>query len=235
MLLHPKIPTIRTTLRTPRGNYNLEEALKSHSFRNSNLTSNLEIAAMSGFANKRITEEDLVSSNFDASKLREKGFDEHQLKLAGFDAADLKAAGFNAVQLRCAGFTPADLKRGGFSVVDVSEAGFNNSRLVEAGFTAHELKDKLNLNLMDLKNAGFGATELKGVGFVAAQLKSVGFTAKDIRHLYSPGEILRAGYSKAEMKPLGLWPHDGEWQSYNQYWNCCFSLDKKSLHCSAHI
>ncbi len=48
-------------------------------------------------------------------------------------------------------------------------------------------------------------------------------------------EMLRAGYPKADLKPLGVWPHDGEWQNYNQYWNCCFSLEKKSQYCAAHV
>ncbi len=47
--------------------------------------------------------------------------------------------------------------------------------------------------------------------------------------------MLRAGYPKTDLKPLGVWPHDGEWQNYNQYWNCCFSLEKKSQYCAAHI
>ena len=45
-------------------------------------------------------------------------------------------------------------------------------------------------------------------------------------------EIFRAGYSKDELKPLGLWAHDGTWQQYNQYWSCCFDLDKKSKFCA---
>ena len=46
-------------------------------------------------------------------------------------------------------------------------------------------------------------------------------------------EILRAGYPKEKLKPLGLWPHDGQWQSYNNYWSCCFSLEKTSTCCAA--
>lgn len=45
-------------------------------------------------------------------------------------------------------------------------------------------------------------------------------------------EILNAGYSKDELKPAGLWPHDGQWQSYNHYWGCCFSLEKNSQFCT---
>jgi hypothetical protein len=32
-------------------------------------------------------------------------------------------------------------------------------------------------------------------------------------------------------QPLGSWPHDGNWQTYNQYWDCCFSLDRNSECC----
>jgi hypothetical protein len=50
---------------------------------------------------------------------------------------------------------------------------------------------------------------------------------------YNNTEILRAGYPKEKLKPLGLWPHDGQWHYYNNYWDCCFSLEKNSTCCAA--
>jgi hypothetical protein len=73
---------------------------------------------------------------------------------------------------------------------------------------------------------------LKHVGFHAKELRTVGYTAKDVQDSYEAEVLSRAGYTKSELKPLGLWIHDGEWQNYNQYWNCCFSLDKRSKFCN---
>jgi len=91
----------------------------------------------------------------------------------------------------------------------------------------------LGLNLAQLKDAGYDPLSLKEIGFTAAELKSVGFSAEAVMPYYSPGEILRAGYLKTELKPLGLFPHDGEWQLYNNYWSCCHDLDKKSKYCAS--
>lgn len=60
---------------------------------------------------------------------------------------------------------------------------------------------------------------------------AIGFTAAELAPFYSPHELARSGYSKEELKPVGAWKHDGQWQAYNQYWNCCFSLDKASIYC----
>ena len=60
---------------------------------------------------------------------------------------------------------------------------------------------------------------------------AIGFTAAELAPFYSAHELARSGYTKEELKPVGAWKHDGEWQSYNQYWNCCFSLDKASIYC----
>lgn len=47
-------------------------------------------------------------------------------------------------------------------------------------------------------------------------------------------ELLRAGYTKNELKPLGAWQHDGVFKSYNQYWDCCFGLDRNTKYCVPH-
>jgi hypothetical protein len=70
------------------------------------------------------------------------------------------------------------------------------------------------------------------VGSLAADQRRAGATAVELRGLYSPEELQRAGYTKEELKPVGIWAHDGQWQLYNQYWSCCFSLDKNSVYCS---
>ena len=46
-------------------------------------------------------------------------------------------------------------------------------------------------------------------------------------------ELKRGGFSKDELKPLGVWIHDGTWQNYNQHWSCCLAVDKKSPYCKA--
>ncbi len=202
---------------------------------------------------KVITEEVIKEASFSAVKLREMGFNETQMKNAGFDSGELREAGYNATQLRCAGFSPEQLRLGGFTLMDVSSAGFGHNRLMRAGFTAIEMKEDLQLTLEQLIKAGFQAVHLKAVGFRAFELKAAGFLAKQLRQFFIPEgkqnlskgsffalynwyivylEILRCGYSKNELKPLGLWPHDGEWQHYNQYWSCCFSLNKKGKFCA---
>jgi ribosomal protein L13E len=187
---------------------------------------------MSSFANQvEITEEILTSQQFDAKKLKEAGHSAKQLKEAGFDAMELKAAGFTAVQLRVAGFSPADMRQGGYEIRDVLDAGFNHRRLMLGGFSAVEMRETLDLNLDQLAAAGFQVAHLRPLGFMAAELRAIGYTAHDLKPFFTPGEILRAGYAKDELKPLGLWPHDGTWHSYNNYWDCCFSLDKKSKFC----
>lgn len=72
----------------------------------------------------------------------------------------------------------------------------------------------------------------KAVGYRVSELRAIGFSAAEVMTSYTPGELLRAGYHKEELKPLGLWPHDGEWQNYNQYWQCCLSLDKQTVYCA---
>jgi hypothetical protein len=42
---------------------------------------------------------------------------------------------------------------------------------------------------------------------------------------------MRAGYKKEELKPLGIWPHDGKFQMYNQYWSCCYNIDRTTIFC----
>jgi intracellular multiplication protein IcmE len=207
-----------------------------------------------------INEQQLRENQFSALKLKELGYGVDHLKACGFDARELHEAGFNAVQLRCAGFSPAELRQGGLTVIEVHEAGFSHLRLIEAGFTAADLKDYLNLSLVELRQAGFKAGQLKAVGYIASELRAVGATAAEIKPYFTPGgkvtafltplpsltsfdmrtlffvtptEILRAGYPKDKLKPLGLWPHDGQWQHYNNYWSCCFSLDKTTTCCAA--
>ena len=62
-------------------------------------------------------------------------------------------------------------------------------------------------------------------------LRAAGCKVHDVKDLYSSEELQRGGYTKEELKPEGLWPHDGQWQMYNKYWSCCFGLDKASLYC----
>jgi len=134
-----------------------------------------------------ITEKQLVDAGFSATKLKEIGYGAEQLKLCGFDASELKEAEFTAIQLRCAGFTPTELRAGGYDVIDVHEAGFRHARLVEAGFSALDMKERLNLNLAELRAAGFKAGQLKSVGFLASELRVVGVTAAEIRPYFTQG------------------------------------------------
>lgn len=180
----------------------------------------------------RITESDLLKYNFDCSRLRQEGgFNVFQLKDCCFDADDLKNAGFSAIELRCAGFNAEALRLGGYSVLDVSSAGFTPLKLREAGFNAQEIQSDLHLNESDLKTAGFGAEELRDVGYRAKELKDIGFSAIDLQPFYPPEELIRSGFTKDDLQPIGAWKHDGQWQIYNQYWSCCFSLEKNSHYC----
>ncbi len=49
-------------------------------------------------------------------------------------------------------------------------------------------------------------------------------------HLFT--ELFRAGFTKQELRPIGCWKHDGKWQAYNRYWDCCYELDPKSKYCA---
>lgn len=136
-----------------------------------------------------ITEKQLVDAEFSAAKLKEIGYGAEQLKLCGFDAKELKEAEFTAIQLRCAGFTPAEMRAGGYTINEVFDAGFKHSRLVEAGFTANEMREEMNLNLVELRAAGFKAGQLKAVGFLASELRAVGATAAEIKPYFTPGGL----------------------------------------------
>ena len=72
---------------------------------------------------------------------------------------------------------------------------------------------------------------IQDVGYRAKELRDIGFTASDLKPYYPPEELHRCGFTKDYLKPIGAWKHDGEWQFYNQYWGCCFSLEKNSLYC----
>lgn len=67
--------------------------------------------------------------------------------------------------------------------------------------------------------------------FSLSELKTAGFNASEVVGTFPPTVLVRNGYTKEELKPLFSWPHDGQWQLYNQYWDCCFSLDSNSTCC----
>lgn len=148
------------------------------------------------------------------------------------------------------------LKEGGFTAKQVFEAGFNIKRLRQAGYSASEISRDCHCTNVELKHAGFTATQLKvgvtpapfeiqkcniheifqieliqAVGCLASDLRLAGCKVQELKDLYSSEELQRAGYTKDELKPQGVWPHDGQWQIYNQYWSCCFGLDKASPYC----
>jgi len=165
-------------------------------------------------------------------KLRnEGGFDLFQLKDACFDATDLKNAGYTTIQLRCGGFDAGQLREAGFDIHQISAAGFDHRKLRLGGFQAHDLRHDLLCDERQLKDAGFSATDLKGCAFHASELKAIGYTPLQMMECYTAEQLGRAGFTKADLKPIGAWIHDGQWQSYNHYWNCCFSVDKASLFC----
>ena len=62
-------------------------------------------------------------------------------------------------------------------------------------------------------------------------MKEIGFGAVDLKSYFPPEELHRSGFTKEELQPVGAWKHDGQWQIYNQYWGCCYSLDKSSTYC----
>ena len=190
---------------------------------------------MASFQDKSLkeVEDALRDTGFNPKALKDMGMTAGQLKATCFDCAELKEAGFNTVELRCAGFGVSELREGEFSAAEVSSAGFSHTRLRKGGFEAEELKE-MGVSLMELARCGYTAAQLKACTFQCSELKSVGFTVADLRNLFTPGELHRAGYVKEDLKPHGLWPHDGDWQGYNKYWNCCFDLDKKSIYCTAH-
>jgi hypothetical protein len=67
--------------------------------------------------------------------------------------------------------------------------------------------------------------------FSLDELKNAGFGASEVVKVFSATDLKRIGYTKDELKPLGSWPHDGNWQTFNQYWDCCFNLDYNSECC----
>lgn len=98
-----------------------------------------------------------------------------------------------------------------------------------------DLKDHLLLNQEQLRDAGYDALELRTCGYRCQELKKIGFSARDLCDVggFDAGEIIRSGYPKDDLKPLGIWPHDGVFQNYNQYWSCCLSMSKGSVYCQA--
>lgn len=72
---------------------------------------------------------------------------------------------------------------------------------------------------------------IQPAGYVCKELRDVGYPADDLLTCYTPEELARSGFTKSDLKPLGAWPHDGEWQMYNQYWGCCYSLTYASRYC----
>lgn len=69
------------------------------------------------------------------------------------------------------------------------------------------------------------------MGYHSNELRAIGFTAAELVGLFDPEQLVRGGYSKEELKPIGAWKHDGQWQMYNQYWNCCYNLNSNSVYC----
>jgi len=182
---------------------------------------------------KQLTAEDLQRCNFSAGALREEGFGATALRLCSFDAFELREAGFDALSLRVAGFGPKDLFEGGFSAKQVSDAGFSASRLQSAGFEAIELKEELHLDCTALKLAGYKASEVRKVGYLPGDLKTAGYGPGDMLSCCTPAELVRAGFTKNELKPIGAHLHDGQWQLYNSYWSCCYSTDSTGQYCLA--
>ena len=115
--------------------------------------------------------------------------------------------------------------------MECRHAGFTDRQLREGGFEAIELKEELSMTCADLRAAGYEAAALRQVGFLATDLRTAEFTVKDISSCCRAGEMRRAGFDKDQLKPLGMWKHDGEWQFYNQYWSCCHSIDATSVYC----
>jgi len=182
-----------------------------------------------------VDEAALRASNFSASVLRQQGYSLAALKSCCFSASELKEAGYESVALRCAGFDAEEQRLGGFSCADVFAAGFSHIRLRLAGYTALDLCEGLHLSVEELKNAGFTAAQIrKATGVIASELKTAGFSALACSECATPGELLRAGFTKAELKPIGAWLHDGEYSYYNSYWSCCLATDRESQYCSRH-
>ena len=175
--------------------------------------------------------ESLQNADFNATTLRKQGFTLDALVKCQFEADQLIQAGFSVIELRCAGFDVALLREGGCCAIDCASAGFTHQQLRRGGFTAAHLKEDLKLGARACKQAGYTCKEMIKVGFIANEMKIAGFTASEIADSCSAGEMLRAGFTKDVLKPLGKWEHDGDWQIYNQYWSCCHSLDSESTYC----
>ena len=96
----------------------------------------------------------------------------------------------------------------------------------------NQLRERLHVEAAELYQAGYTADELRLLGYRANELKQLGMSAKVLKDgNFNEGEVMRAGYTKEELKPIGCWPHDGQWNNYNQHWTCCQCLDKKRLFC----
>lgn len=135
-------------------------------------------------------------------------------------------------ELRCGGFTAKDMREGGFNCKELNDSGYNLHRLRLAGYLAVELRERLHVEATELHQAGYTADELRLLGYRANELKELGMSAKVLKDgNFSEGEVMRAGFLKEELKPIGCWPHDGQWNSYNQHWTCCQCLDKKISFC----
>ena len=196
-----------------------------------NAMSFFSAANPTGAGGKRVEVEDLKRCSFSASALLAEGFELQALKQAGFDAFELREAGVQAIELRVSGFGPKELFEGGFSASQVASAGWSASRLQSAGYEAIELKEELKLDCSALRSAGYRATELRRIGFIAADLKAAGFSAREMLPCCPPPELSRAGFVKSDLKPIGAFPHDGTWNSYNCFWSCCHSTDSQGLYC----
>lgn len=181
-----------------------------------------------------IDEETLLAANFDVKKLKDDGYSLRALLNCCFSISQLREAGFTSLSLRCAGIGCRAQRDGGYTSEEVFRiGGFTNQQLYDAGYRADELREELNFSCDDLKECGYSANDQKMCGFLVNDLKASGYTSTEIAACSTPGEMMRAGYGKDVLKPMGMWRHDGTWEYYNSYWSCCHSINQNSKFCVA--
>merc|ERR1719265_232771 len=115
----------------------------------------------------------------------------------------LKAAGFSVANLRLAGCI-SDIRGAGFSAMEALTEGCTTVEVRAAGFSASDLIT-LNISASDLRSAGFLAWQLKAAGFCALDLRLAGYSASDMKtEGFDQKELASAGFAAAALKEAGV-------------------------------
>ena len=159
--------------------------------------------------------EQLRGAGYSLRELRGAGYSAKQLKdtlstplgelrSAGFQLTDLKEANFSLSELKelkrpgnggsDVAFTLQDFIALGYTCIECKRAGFPLSAL-KSGYTPACLKVTNFTTKAELAEDGFPVQHLKLAGFSAYELRDVGV---------KPSALLSIGFSKAELKGLGL-------------------------------